>query len=116
MAIIESAGGRGYPNDGSAKHRAGVTHRLGKGSAQVTGKIRIPVARESFIEIIFRLHGMSQDVMCQTTGFPHFCTQKALCEGWQRVLLGNAPEFYGASHYWRTLDSDAEARLSRLLI
>src|ERR1700680_1817974 len=39
VAIIESAGGRGYPNDWSAKHLARVTHRLGKGSPQVTGKL-----------------------------------------------------------------------------
>src|SRR6266853_2714153 len=59
VAIIESAGGGSYPDDGSAKHRGGGTHRLGKRSAQVTGKIRIPVASESFIQIIFRLHAMS---------------------------------------------------------
>jgi len=79
VAIIESAGGRSYPDDGSAKHRAGVTHRLGKRSAQVTGKIRIPVTRESFIQIIFRLHGMSQRRVPDDR-IPSLGPQKALCE------------------------------------
>src|ERR1700730_15857213 len=77
VAIIESAGGRSYPDDGSAKHRAGVAHRLGKRSAQVTGKIRIPVTRESFIQIIFRLHGMSQRHVSDDR-IPSFGPQKSI--------------------------------------
>jgi hypothetical protein len=115
VAVIESAGGRSDPDDGSAKHGARVTHRLGKRSAQVAGKIRIPVAGESFIQIIFRLHGMSQRQVPDDR-LPSFLPTKALCEGWQRVLTGDAPSSTERPHYWRTLDSDAKARLSRLLI
>src|ERR1700694_5213313 len=97
VAIIESAGGRGYPNDWSAKHLARVTHRLGKGSPQVTGKLWISVASSSFIEIIFFVHLCPRKSCGRRLDSTFYASRRRFAKRWLSMLTAKHPQFYEAA-------------------